>query len=203
MRRKPLLILFLFILAGCSSMKPENFAGREPKLVLEAYFLGRSKAWGIFEDRFGNLRRQFTVDIVGSMEGETLVLEEDFLFDDGEVDRRVWRITRTGEHSYSGTAGDVIGTAEGAVFGNALNWNYRVNLKVGERTTVVRFNDWMFQQDEDVMINRAIVTKFGLRVGEVTIFFRRLPNEVQAARSQAAARPRIQRSTRPITGIRS
>ena len=194
MRPRFLLLVLLFTLAGCTSMKPENFAGREPPLVLEEYFSGQSKAWGIFEDRFGNLRRQFTVDIFGSMDGDVLVLEEDFLFDDGEVDRRVWRIERTGEHTYEGRADDVRGVANGTVFGNALNWSYFVDLKVGERTTVVRFNDWMFLQDEEVLVNRAIVTKFGIRVGEVTIFFRRLPETPGTAlrvpsRSELAPNP--------------
>ena len=175
MRFSTLWCLLLLSLAGCMSMKPENFAGREPALVLEEYFVGESKAWGIFEDRFGNLRRQFTVDIKGSMVGEELVLEEDFLFDDGEVDRRVWRIKRIDENTYEGRADDVRGAASGKVFGNALNWSYLVDLKVGNRTTVVRFDDWLFLQDKDVLVNRAIVTKFGIRIGEVTLFFQRQP----------------------------
>ncbi len=177
MRAKPLLCLFLLCLAGCNTMKAENFAGREPRLVLEDYFVGQSKAWGIFEDRFGNLRRQFTVDIKGFVEDDVLVLEEDFLFDDGEVDRRVWRIRRTGENTYEGQADDVIGVANGSAFGNALNWTYLVDLKIGEGTTRVRFNDWLFLQDDEVLVNRAIVTKFGIRIGELAIFFRRLPEQ--------------------------
>ncbi len=180
MRLSSLCCLLLLSLAGCIQMKPENFAGREPALVLEEYFLGETKAWGIFEDRFGNLRRQFTVDIKGSVEGDLLVLEEDFLFDDGEVDRRVWRIKRVDEHTYEGQADDVHGVATGKVFGNALNWTYLVDLKIGERTTVVRFDDWLFLQDDDVLVNRAVVTKFGIRLGEVTLFFQRVDEAVES-----------------------
>ncbi|MEM8916558.1 MAG: DUF3833 family protein, partial [Pseudomonadota bacterium] len=152
---RPLLCLVALIIAGCTSMKPEAFAGREPKLVLEDYFVGQSRAWGIFEDRFGNLRSQFSVDIVGYMEDGELVLEEDFLFDTGDTDRRVWRIKRTGENTYEGRANDVHGVAEGKAFGNALTWNYVVDLDMGTRTVAVRFTDWMFLQDDGVLINRA------------------------------------------------
>ncbi len=172
-----LMCFCVIVLAGCSSMKPQDFAGREPRLVLEDYFLGQTKAYGIFEDRFGNLRSQFTVDITGRMEGNELILEEDFLFDDGSTDRRVWRIKRTGENGYEGRAGDVKGVAEGEAYGNALYWTYLVDLKMGERTVTVRFKDWLYLQPDGVLVNRADVSKFGIRLGEVSIFFRRVSEE--------------------------
>ena len=174
-------LIGLGLLAGCSGMKPEDFAGKEPRLVLEDYFLGRSKAWGIFQDRFGNLRRQFEVEIEGTMEDGALVLVEDFLYDDGERERRVWRIERTGEHGYRGTADGVIGEAEGKAYGNALNWTYRFALKVGEGTWDVTFDDWLFLQSDGVLINRAEVRKFGLLLGEVTLAFRKLPDRTAEA----------------------
>jgi hypothetical protein len=168
-----LIVVAGFLLAGCSSMKPESFADAEPRLVLEEYFAGRTRAWGIFEDRFGTLRRQFVVDINGTWDGRELVLEEDFRYDDGETDRRVWRIVRNDEHHYEGRAADVVGTATGIAYGNALNWRYTLDLKAGERTWRVDFDDWMFLQSDDVLINRARVRKWGVTVGEVTIVFAR------------------------------
>ena len=168
-----LLALVATLVSGCSNMKAEDFAEREPKLVIEDYFLGRTKAWGIFQDRFGTLRRQFEVTIEGSIEGETLVLVEDFLYDDGEEEQRIWRIDRTGPHRYEGRADDVVGVAKGEAYGNALNWTYRFNLKVGDSTWEVTFDDWLFLQSDGVLINRAAVTKFGILLGEVTLFFQK------------------------------
>ncbi|WP_455373486.1 DUF3833 domain-containing protein [Limibacillus halophilus] len=177
------LLLLAIVLTGCSSMKPEDFAGREPKLVLEEYFLGQTKAWGIFEDRFGRLRRSFVVDITGTWDEEKqlLTLEEDFLYDDGETDQRVWEVTKLGPHRYNGRAADVVGVAEGKIYGNALNWKYDIDLKTKDSSLRVTFNDWMFLQDEETLINRAKVTKWGILVGEVSIFFRKRPNGAQAA----------------------
>jgi hypothetical protein len=176
-------LLLAIVLTGCSSMKPEDFAGREPKLVLEEYFLGQTKAWGIFEDRFGRLRRSFVVDITGTWDEEKqlLTLEEDFLYDDGETDQRVWEVTKLGPHRYNGRAADVVGVAEGKIYGNALNWKYDIDLKTKDSSLRVTFNDWMFLQDEETLINRAKVTKWGILVGEVSIFFRKRPNGAQAA----------------------
>lgn len=169
--RALLTLLITFLLAGCSPMKPEDFAGSEPRLAVEEYFQGRTRAWGMFQDRFGTVRRQFTVDIDGAWDGTTLTLTEDFSYSDGEKERRVWRIVRKGEHEYEGTAADVEGVATGVAYGQALNWAYTLRLKVGGDTWRVRFDDWMFLMPDDKMINRATVSKFGIAIGEVTIFF--------------------------------
>ena len=143
----------------------------QPEFILEEYFLGSTRAWGIFEDRFGNLRRQFTVDIKGSWVGEDFLLDEFFAYDDGKDGRRVWRIRNRGARGYEGRADDVIGMAIGEVSGNTLNWRYKMVLGVGKRSWRVRFDDRMFLQPDGVLINRARVKKFGITIGEVTIVF--------------------------------
>ncbi|MGD1878064.1 MAG: DUF3833 domain-containing protein [Kiloniellaceae bacterium] len=184
-----LLLFSMTLLTGCSGMKPEDFAGREPRFRIEDYFVGKTKAWGIFQDRFGTLRRQFVVDIDGTWDGETLTLVEDFVYDDGETERRTWTIHKTGEHSYEGRADGVIGQAEGESYGNVLNWRYRFALKVGDSTWNVSFDDWMFLQDDGVMINRAEVSKFGFQLGEVTIAFSKdLAQAASAAAIEAQSR---------------
>lgn len=166
-----LLLLSFTVLSGCSGMKAEQFSEGRPELVLEEYFAGKVYAWGVFEDRFGQIKRQFQVDINGQWDGRTLVLDEAFLFDDGETDQRIWTITKHSDQRYTGTADDIIGEAEGAASGNALNWRYRMNLKVGDGHWEVTFDDWMFLQPGNVMINRALVSKWGIELGQVTLFF--------------------------------
>ncbi len=167
------LVTGILFLTGCGTMKPEDFKGKSPELDIFEYFSGESRAWGLFEDRFGKVRRQFTVDIRGRVSDDTLVLEEDFLYDDGERARRVWTITRTAENTFSGRAGDVVGEAIGIASGNALNWTYQMNLKVGDGTWRVAFDDWMFLQPDGVLMNRARVKRFGIEIGWVTLFFKK------------------------------
>ena len=167
------IICACLLVSGCGSMKIEDFANTEPKFVLEEYFAGKTRAWGLFEDRFGDIRRQFVVDIDGQWDGETLVLTEDFTYSDGETEQRIWTIRKTGENTYEGTAEDVEGIAEGISAGQALNWRYALNLKVGDRTWRVNFDDWMVLQSDGVLMNRARVSKWGFSVGEVTLFFKK------------------------------
>ena len=152
-------------------MNIEKFKGSQPTLTLEDYFEGKTEAWGMFHDRFGNLKRTFKVDITGTIESNTLTLDEKFLYDDGEQDSRVWTIKILGNNQYSGTASDVVGEAKGISEGNALNWKYKLNLKVGGSTILVDFDDWMFLQDRNILMNRAEVKKWGLNIGVVSITF--------------------------------
>lgn len=166
-------LLVLVLLSGCSSMNVENYRNTSPRLVIEDYFIGHTKAWGFFQGRNGQIEKQFSVDINGEMDGDNLVLTEDFLYNDGTRDSRVWTINKIDEHNYQGRAADVVGVATGKTYGNALNWTYTMDLPYKDSTIKVQFNDWMFLQTDGVMINKAKMTKFGIYLGEVTIMFQK------------------------------
>jgi hypothetical protein len=163
-------------LSACGGMRVQDFEGAEPKLVLENYFVGHTTAYGVFEDRFGDLRRQFVVRIDGTWSDGTLTLDEDFAYKDGETARRVWTIRKLDEHTYEGTADDVIGAATGKAYGNVFNWSYSVDLPVGEDTWRVHFDDWLYLMGDGILINRARVTKWGIEVGTVTLVFTKYKN---------------------------
>ena len=155
-------------------MQIDKFKNAKPEFFLEDYFSGKVKAWGLFHDRFGNLKRTFEVDINGTLKSDLLILDEKFLYDDGEKEQRIWKIKLLGEKRYSGTADDVVGEALGKASGNALNWTYKLNLKIKDSTIMVDFDDWMFLQDNKVLMNRAEVKKWGVTLGVVTITFLKL-----------------------------
>lgn len=173
--------LFCLLLAGCAQMKIADFSGRDPAFTLEQYFAGHTKAYGMFEGRFsGKPPRQFVVDIMGEWQGEVFVLDEKFRFDDGERSERTWRIRKTGPGTYEGEADDVVGIASGISSGNAFNWRYVLDLKVAEDWSVhVNFDDWMLLNDDGVLLNKAVMSKFGIDIGTVTIAFLKPPGNVR------------------------
>jgi hypothetical protein len=162
-------------LSGCASQRLEGYAQDTPALDLSRYFNGRLQAHGIFQDRSGQVQRRFTVDMVGTWQGNQGVLDERFLYADGSQERRVWRLTKGADGRYTGEADDVVGQAEGRVVGNVLHWRYRLRLPVDGKVYEVDFDDWMYLVDERVMLNRATMSKFGIRLGEVTLSFTKLP----------------------------
>ena len=171
-----LLLALSINIAACARTDVGELATRKPNFALEEFFAGNSVAFGIFEDRFGNLRRQFRVNLSGKVDGNRLVLNEEFLYDDGERATRVWTIDRggldaAGLMTFQGQADDVKLAARGVQAGNALNWQYDISLEMSGTNVDVHFDDWIYKQDEDVAINRAFVTKFGVEIGSVTIVF--------------------------------
>ena len=163
--------ILIFLLGNCRDMNPEEYKNTEPKIKIEEYFLGNVKAWGIFQDRSGKVKRQFTAKMNGLLDGENLILNEDFSWNDGEKQQRRWTIKKTGDHNYEGTAADVVGVAKGVSYGSAFKFEYNLLIPFKNKKIKVRFDDWIFKQDDKVAINRAIVTKFGFKVGELTVFF--------------------------------
>ena len=163
--------ILIFLLSNCRDMNPEEYKNTEPKIKIEEYFLGDVKAWGIFQGRSGKVKRQFTAKMNGSFDGQDFILNEDFSWNDGEEQQRRWTIKKTGDHNYEGTAADVVGVAKGISYGSAFKFEYNLLIPFKNKKIKVRFDDWIFKQDDKVAINRAIVTKFGFKVGELTVFF--------------------------------
>ena len=163
------------LLAGCASPTPADYASQTPTLDLRQYFNGKLLAHGIVTDRSGKVVQRFTVLITGTWVGDTGTLDEQFSYADGRREQRVWTLLRGADGRYTGRAADVLGQADGQASGNALNWRYTLLLPVDGRTWEIQFDDWMFLVDDQVLLNRAVMSKFGIRLGEVLLSFRRLP----------------------------
>jgi hypothetical protein len=160
------------LLAACASAPtPADYADQLPRLDLRRYFEGPITAHGIFTDRGGKVVRRFTVRMTGTWNGNQGVLDEDFTYSDGKKERRIWRLTDLGNGRYVGRADDVVGDALGVAAGNALNWRYTLSLPVDGRIIEVQFDDWMYLMDDRVMLNKAAMSKYGIRLGEVTLVF--------------------------------
>ena len=160
-------------LAGCASHTPADYATERPVLDLKSYFNGELTAHGLFTDRGGKIVRRFVVQLTGTWNGNQGTLDERFTYSDGKTERRVWRLTDEGGGRWSGRADDVVGVARGQAAGNVLRWRYTLALPVDGRVIEVQFDDWMVLVDERVMLNKAVMSKFGLRLGEVTLSFSR------------------------------
>jgi hypothetical protein len=161
-------------LAGCaSSPRPGVYRDEKPVLDLRTYFDGTVDAWGYFQDRSGKVVRRFKVEMKCTWNGNVGVLDEYFSYSDGATSRRVWTITKLDAGTYKGTADDVVGEALGEAAGNALRWQYTLKLPVEGKVYEVRFDDWMYLQDDEVMLNYSAMSKFGVRLGEVILSFRR------------------------------
>ncbi len=168
-------ISFTGLLTACAGPQISDYAAEKPVLDMRQYFSGTVDAYGVFTDRSSKVVKRFTVVMRCTWQGkpgeETGVLDEAFSYSDGTSDRRIWTLKRSPDGKYTGTAADVVGEARGQESGNAFRWGYTLKLPVDGKVVEVQFDDWMYLVDEKVMLNKAVMSKFGIKLGEVTLSF--------------------------------
>ncbi|WP_255532644.1 DUF3833 domain-containing protein [Polynucleobacter sp. UK-Kesae-W10] len=175
LKRCSAIVFCTVFLISCAGPQVSQYANEKPALDLSEYFNGTLDAYGIFTDRSGAVVKRFTVVIQANwqlVDGKKVgTLDESFDYSDGSKQKRIWKITEVSPGKYIGRADDVVGDANGASAGNALNWAYTLALPVDGTIYHMQFNDWMYLITPKVMINRAKMSKFGIDLGEVTLSF--------------------------------
>jgi len=169
LRFAPLALLAL--VGACASPPDATVAASTPPLVLEEFFPGRTVGQGVFTNSWTGSERRFDVVIDSTWDGRTLTLVEDFVYADGEKDRKTWRLERTAPGTYVGTREDVVGQARAWTEGKVVRLEYSVSL--GGWT--VDFSDVLALNPDGSLINKAVVGKWGLRVGRVVLDLKRAP----------------------------
>lgn len=169
----PAALAALTFIAGCSSVAPANYAQQGPKFSFRDYFNGTVDAWGMFQTRNGEAIKRFKVTLTGTWDGPNGTLDEQFVYADGTTEHRIWKIRQIAPGRYSATAGDIVGEAIGDETGPVIRFAYTMAVPVSGSTYQFQFDDWMYQIDDEVVLNRAAMSKFGVKVGEVTLSFRK------------------------------
>ena len=168
-------------LMSCGSLDISDVAIDSPRLIPEQFFDGSLTASGVVKNRAGKVIRTFTADIDAYWQDGVGTLEEDFVFNDGEQQRRVWTLTRQPDGSYLGTAGDVTGDATIEVAGNQMNLDYLLQIPFKGRDLDIKIDDRMYLVEDDLLINESRMTKFGFTVGYILLVIEKAQNEENSA----------------------
>ncbi len=163
--------MFSSLLSACAAPGVEHYQQEQPRLDVRAYLNGPLQAYGMFQDRSGAIVKRFRVDMVGQWQGNQGTLDERFSYSDGSSERRIWRLQLDAQGRITGQADDVVGTAKGRIAGNTMQWAYTLKLPVDGQVWEVDMDDWLVLIDEKIMLNRATMSKWGIRLGEVTLTF--------------------------------
>ncbi len=167
--------MLVLAISGCSvSIDAQQYKGVTPAFEIEKFFDGKVKAWGIVQNRDGDVVQRFIVEIDAYKKDGNLILDERFEYGFGDGPKtRVWTLTKNADGTYTGNAGDIAGPATGTSYGNAFNFVYEMDLEVGDSTYRVNFDDWFWAFDENTMMNRSYIKKFGIVMAEVSIFMQK------------------------------
>jgi hypothetical protein len=142
--------------------------------VLEEFFVGRTIGKGSFSIPIAGIRRNLTVRTRGRWDGRTLTLVEDFLFADGERDRKTWRFAKLSPDRYEGVREDVVGKADIRQVGQVVGLWYTADVRAADgSTTRLGFADTIGYSSSGGVYNIATVTRLGLPIGDVKLMFYR------------------------------
>ena len=167
------LLLLATLLCACSQVNVSDYQNNQPALVAEEFFNGKLTAHGVLKNRSGKVIRHFNADIVAYWRDGVGTLEEDFIFDDGEKQRRVWTLVAQGDGRYTATAGDVIGESTAEVAGNSMFLNYVLRVPYNDSTIDLTIDDRMYLVSDKILINESKMKKFGIRVGEILLVIKK------------------------------
>ena len=140
---------------------------------LLAFLEGETRAEGVFEDRSGRLKRRFTVETAGRVDGSRLILDESFRFDDGEEMQRTWTLERGANGTFTGTCDDAPLPAQGTLGHDRAEMLSTLLLTVGKRKIAMNFDDVFYPLDSATVLNRSTIRKWGITIGQVLLIFRK------------------------------
>lgn len=157
------------MLSACSSISVDEYADKKPVLNLEEFFNGPLTAKGVLKNRSGKVTRSFIAQLNGTWENGTGTLKEVFVFDDGEIQHRTWTLTpiKGDKKTYLARAGDVKGTTQIHISGNAMNFIYTLEITYKNKPLALQVDDWMWLVDDKTVINESILRKWGFKVGSI------------------------------------
>ena len=169
--------LLLSGLCACSGRLPmARFADDPLSFDPIAFFTGHVASWGVLEDRSGAPTGRVLTDCVGEADGpDGLHMMQRLVLEDGSEQHRDWHMRRTGPRTYEATANDMVGTAVGEASGRVFHWRWVLATEPGNWLADVTLEQWMYLTDAGSMINRTVVTKFGVVVAGVTEQFAKQP----------------------------
>ena len=164
-----LLFCVVLLLGACTGPEMQEPSILQPAFAPEHFFNGPLTAHGVLKDRRGTVTRYFNATINAYWTNGTGTLEERFEFNDGEIQFRTWTLQPEGNGRYTATAGDVLGPGAAATAGNAFHLAYTLQVPYRGKPLALAVDDWMYRVNDQVVINRSTLSKWGFSVGSIEL----------------------------------
>ena len=159
------------LLISCTT-KLDLYENRSPAFSMTQFFSGQLCAKGLVRNRDASVNRKFVADIIATSGSGIVTLDESFLFDNGERQKRVWEFHRQGT-GWLGQAGDVVGEAIAETKGDTLHLNYQLKIEMDGDELIIDMDDWLHLVDENTLMGSTQMTKWGFDVGQIDIFIQK------------------------------
>lgn len=175
------LLLFVVTLTACSGIDIQQYKNNQPTLILNEFFNGKLTAHGIVKNRSGEVIRYFNVAMTGRWNEQGVgLLDEKFIFDDGEIQYRTWTFSPSNMDNtthYIAKANDTVSPVPVNITGNAFFMDYDLIIDYKGEDLEVNIADKMYLVNDNVIINESVMTKYGIEVGYITLTILKLPRD--------------------------
>ncbi|MCV2870261.1 DUF3833 domain-containing protein [Defluviimonas sp. WL0002] len=181
---KTLLILLLIFTAliatqrlffSFSSQKIADYADTAPKMDIRRHLSGPLVSEGVIYGPNGRVVTRFVADMTGTWDEDGGTLQESFRYADGGGQERLWRISFSGDGSFTGEADDIVGVARGEQAGAVAHLRYSIRLPESSGGHVLDASDWLYLMENGTIMNRSEMRKFGVKVAELVATIRPAP----------------------------
>ncbi|SLN71914.1 hypothetical protein ROA7450_03977 [Roseovarius albus] len=172
-----LLLIVLGIIAksllfSFRAQSPEDYAGTGPDFSLKDHLSGLILSEGIIYGPNGRVANSFVAKMEGKWEGDSGTLTENFTYSNGKIQQRKWYLTIGPENTFTATADDIIGEANGVISGSTVMLSYKIVLPQDAGGHVLNVKDWMYLTENGIIINKSELRKFGVKVAELVATMR-------------------------------
>lgn len=151
---------------------PRDYAETGPQFDITTHLSGEMLSEGLIFGPTGKMTNSFVARMVGSWDGNTGTLTEEFRYSNGTTQNRKWYLTLGPDNTFTGTADDLVGEAQGVVSGSTLRLSYEITLPAESGGHILQATDWMYLTADGAIMNKSEMRKFGLKVAELVATMR-------------------------------
>ncbi|MCB2136482.1 MAG: DUF3833 domain-containing protein [Rhodobacteraceae bacterium] len=178
-----ILILFVVGIAAKSlflsfrAQSPADYAGTGPAFSLKEHLSGAILSEGVIYGPTGKMTNSFVAEMVGEWDGDTGTLSEHFVYSNGAEQHRKWYLKLGPDNTFTATADDIVGEAQGIVSGATVMLRYKIVLPPDSGGHTLSATDWMYLTRDGVIMNKSEMRKFGIMVAELVATMRPDPGK--------------------------
>ncbi|GAA6198626.1 DUF3833 domain-containing protein [Pseudophaeobacter sp.] len=151
---------------------PQDYAGTGPQFDLKTHLSGEILSEGLIFGPNGKMTNSFVAKMVGTWDGDTGTLSEEFTYSNGKTQSRKWYLTLGPNNTFTATADDLVGEAQGVVSGSTVRLRYEIILPEDSGGHTLQATDWMYLTADGAIMNKSEMRKFGLKVAELVATMR-------------------------------
>lgn len=171
-----LIVLFAMIaktfLFSFRFQSPSDYTETGPEFDLKTHLSGEILSEGLIFGPNGKMTNSFVAKMVGTWEGDSGTLTEEFTYSNGKSQYRKWFLTLGPGNTFTATADDLVGEAQGIISGSTVQLTYEIILPQESGGHTLQATDWMYLTANGAIINKSEMRKFGLKVAELVATMR-------------------------------